>query len=158
MARLELLHRSFKNTSLNFCLFPDVSCICLMYSYISNFQHFLGPKSFLQPDQSLACNLKFRSALASQTNIWNRQNAIWVPIKQQWCPCTELCCPACAIVSEYSNSREQYSECYIFINTIQVCSHQLFETMGAGQRGNDRLGFGVHSITQKLSAYNIIRV
>ncbi len=30
--------------------------------------------------------------------------------------------------------------------------------MGAGQCGNDRPGFGVHSITQKSSAYNIIRV
>ncbi len=29
---------------------------------------------------------------------------------------------------------------------------------GAGQYGNYRPGFGVHSITQKLSAYNIIRV
>jgi hypothetical protein len=30
--------------------------------------------------------------------------------------------------------------------------------MGAGQCGNDQPGFGVHSITQKFSAYNIIRV
>ncbi len=30
--------------------------------------------------------------------------------------------------------------------------------MGAGQCGNDRPGFGVHSITQKLSAFSIIRV
>jgi hypothetical protein len=30
--------------------------------------------------------------------------------------------------------------------------------MGAGQCGNYQPGFGVHSITQKLSAYNIIRV
>ncbi len=31
-------------------------------------------------------------------------------------------------------------------------------SMGAGQCGNYRPGFGVHSITQKLSAYNIMRV
>ncbi len=30
--------------------------------------------------------------------------------------------------------------------------------MGASQCGNGRPGFGVHSVTQKLSAYNIIRV
>jgi hypothetical protein len=30
--------------------------------------------------------------------------------------------------------------------------------MDTGERGNDRPGFGVHSITQKLSAYNIIRI
>ncbi len=31
-------------------------------------------------------------------------------------------------------------------------------TMGASQCGNDRPGFGVHSVTQKLRAYNVIRV
>ena len=31
-------------------------------------------------------------------------------------------------------------------------------TMGASHCGNDRPGFGVHSVTQKLRAYNIIRV
>jgi hypothetical protein len=31
-------------------------------------------------------------------------------------------------------------------------------SMDASQCGNDRLRFGVHSISQKLSEYNIIRV
>ena len=33
-----------------------------------------------------------------------------------------------------------------------------FHIMDARQCGNDRPGFGVHSVTQKLRAYNIIRV
>jgi hypothetical protein len=32
------------------------------------------------------------------------------------------------------------------------------EPMGASQCGNDRTGFGVHSVTQNMRAYNIIRV
>ncbi len=39
-----------------------------------------------------------------------------------------------------------------------LVSAMLGARMGAGQCGNDRPGFGVHSITQKLSAYNNIRV
>ncbi len=31
-------------------------------------------------------------------------------------------------------------------------------TMDRGECGNDRPGFGVHSVTHKLNAYNIIRV
>jgi hypothetical protein len=34
----------------------------------------------------------------------------------------------------------------------------LDRAMDRGERGNDRPGFGVHSVTQKLSAYYIIRV
>ncbi len=50
------------------------------------------------------------------------------------------------------NSSGNYT-LYIILNSFTG-----FRSMGAGQCGNDRPGFGVHSITQKLSAYNIIRV
>jgi hypothetical protein len=32
------------------------------------------------------------------------------------------------------------------------------DAMDRGECGNDRPEFGVHSVTQKLSAYNVIRV
>jgi hypothetical protein len=33
----------------------------------------------------------------------------------------------------------------------------VYDIMDASQCGNDRPGFGLHSVSQKLSAYNIVR-
>jgi hypothetical protein len=44
------------------------------------------------------------------------------------------------------------------VMNTKTSDYQAVETMVASQCGNDRPGFGLLSVSQKLRAYNIIRV